>query len=134
MSYSDGEAVVLSHGIEVGGAHVTGGSLGTVVHRARSHADSSVYMVNWGEFGSFHVNENEIEPATLQYGDPVQSPSHYDLPGGLKVIDIVRDESFLRGNIIKYVLRAPHKQNELEDMKKAAEYLKWEIERLENES
>lgn len=65
--------------------------------------------------------------------DPVQSPSHYDLPGGLKVIDVVRDESFLRGNIIKYVLRAPHKQNELEDMKKALRYLTWEIERLENE-
>lgn len=65
--------------------------------------------------------------------DPVQSPSHYALPGGIQVIDLIRGESFLRGNLIKYVFRAPHKGNELQDMKKAAEYLKWEIERLENE-
>lgn len=64
---------------------------------------------------------------------PVQSPSHYDLPGGIQVIDLIRDESFLRGNLMKYIFRAPHKGNELEDLKKAAEYLKWEIERVENE-
>jgi len=78
-------------------------------------------------------NQVGVSPATLHNGDPVQSPSHYDLPGGMQVIDMIRGESFLRGNIIKYVMRAPHKGNELQDMKKAAEYLKWEIERLENE-
>lgn len=62
----------------------------------------------------------------------VTKPAHYDLPGGIQVIDLIRDESFLRGNLIKYVFRAPHKGNELEDLKKAAEYLKWEIERVEN--
>jgi hypothetical protein len=65
--------------------------------------------------------------------DPVLSPSHYDLPGGIQVIDLIRGESFLRGNALKYIFRAPHKGKELEDMKKAAEYVKWEIERLENE-
>lgn len=65
--------------------------------------------------------------------DRVKRPSHYDLPGGIQVIDLLKDESFLRGNIIKYVMRAPHKGNELEDMKKSREYITWEIERLENE-
>ena len=69
----------------------------------------------------------------LIQGSSVDSPPHYDLPGGVQVIDLIRDESFLRGNLIKYVFRAPHKGNELEDMRKAAKYLKWEIERLENE-
>lgn len=64
--------------------------------------------------------------------DPVNTPSHYQHPSGIEVIEITRHESFLRGNVLKYVLRAPYKGNELEDLKKAAKYLAWEIERVEN--
>lgn len=63
--------------------------------------------------------------------DAVKNPKHYKHPSGVEVIDITRYESFLRGNIIKYVLRAPYKGNELQDLKKAAQYLEWEIERIE---
>lgn len=61
----------------------------------------------------------------------VSHPAHYAHPSGVEVIEITKHESFLRGNIIKYVLRAPYKGNELEDMQKAAQYLSWEIERLQ---
>jgi hypothetical protein len=61
----------------------------------------------------------------------VNSPRHYLHPSGVEVINITRYESFLRGNILKYVLRAPYKNNELEDLKKAQQYLQWEIERIE---
>lgn len=67
-------------------------------------------------------------------GDPVNKPAHYQHPSGIEVIDITRHESFLRGNVLKYVLRAPYKNNELEDLKKAAKYLAWEIERVENDA
>ena len=63
--------------------------------------------------------------------DPVHHPNHYFHPSGIEVIDITRYESFLRGNILKYVLRAPYKGHELQDLKKAAQYLQWEIERIE---
>ena len=63
--------------------------------------------------------------------DPVNHPNHYFHPSGIEVIDITRYESFLRGNILKYVLRAPYKGHELQDLKKAAQYLEWEIERIE---
>ena len=63
--------------------------------------------------------------------DVVRNPSHYQHPSGIEVIDITRYESFLRGNIIKYVLRAPYKGSELQDLRKAAQYLEWEIERIE---
>lgn len=63
--------------------------------------------------------------------DPVKNPSHYKHPSGVEVIDITRYESFLRGNILKYVLRAPYKGHELQDLRKAAQYLEWEIERVE---
>lgn len=80
-----------------------------------------------------YVSVDDLTPATPQRDDPVQSPSHYDLPGGIQVIDLIRGESFLRGNALKYIFRAPHKGKELEDMKKSREYINWEIERLENE-
>lgn len=54
-------------------------------------------------------------------------------PSGIEAIEITQYESFLRGNILKYVLRAPYKGSEYEDLLKAAEYLNWEIERVEEE-
>ena len=36
--------------------------------------------------------------------------------------------NFNRGNVLKYIARAGKKENELEDLKKAMEYLKREIE------
>ena len=60
--------------------------------------------------------------------------NHYrSHPSGIEAIEITQYESFLRGNILKYVLRAPYKGSELKDLKKAAEYLQWEIERVEEE-
>lgn len=86
------------------------------------------------EIGSYEPHEYE----QIVYADEapgvlnnVSHPAHYAHPSGVEVIEITKHESFLRGNIIKYVLRAPYKGNELEDMQKAAQYLSWEIERLQ---
>ena len=65
--------------------------------------------------------------------DVVNNPKHYLHPSGIEAIEITRHESFLRGNIIKYVLRAPYKGTELQDLEKAAVYLEWEIERVKRE-
>ena len=54
-------------------------------------------------------------------------------PSGIEAIEITQYESFLRGNILKYVLRAPYKGDELADLEKAAEYLQWEIERVKED-
>lgn len=60
--------------------------------------------------------------------------SHYKShPSGIEAIEITQYESFLRGNIIKYIMRAPYKGTELEDLEKAAEYLQWEIERVKED-
>jgi hypothetical protein len=60
--------------------------------------------------------------------------THYKShPSGIEAIEITQYESFLRGNILKYVLRAPYKGTELEDLEKAAEYLQWEIERVKED-
>lgn len=54
-------------------------------------------------------------------------------PSGIEAIEITQYESFLRGNVIKYIMRAPYKGDELADLEKAAEYLQWEIERVKED-
>ena len=62
----------------------------------------------------------------------IHKASHYN-QGSIEVIDVIRDWNlnFVRGNVVKYVARAEHKGKELEDLKKAREYLNMEIEYLE---
>ena len=61
-------------------------------------------------------------------------PSYYDNKQGYDVIDISKhyNLNFNRGNILKYVIRAGKKDNELQDLKKALDYLQREIKYIEN--
>ena len=63
----------------------------------------------------------------------VNHPSHYNK--GIEPIDIIEswDLNFSLGNAIKYILRAPYKNDELEDLEKAKWYLEREIKRLKGE-
>ena len=72
--------------------------------------------------------------ATIQtIGDPVNHPSHYTShPSGVEVIQITEHMNFCLGNAIKYILRADHKGNQIQDLKKAAWYINREIDRLES--
>lgn len=73
-----------------------------------------------------------IEPAFLTSKETVNHPNHYNI-GGIEVIDFIESWSlgFSLGNAIKYIARAPYKNNELEDLKKARWYIDREIQRLE---
>ena len=67
--------------------------------------------------------------------DPVNHPKNYTShPSGIEVIDITEHMNFCLGNVIKYVLRADHKGNSLEDLKKARWYLDREIKKREDEA
>lgn len=67
----------------------------------------------------------------------VNHPQHYgrkDNPyEAIKVIEAHR-LNFNLGNVVKYILRAEHKGNAPEDLKKAAWYLNREIENLSKEN
>lgn len=67
-----------------------------------------------------------------QKKEAVNHPDHYNT-GKYEVIDVIEDWklNFNLGNVIKYVSRADHKGNKIEDLKKALWYLKREIERGE---
>jgi hypothetical protein len=56
--------------------------------------------------------------------DPVNHPAHYTNPKWpYEVIDLTEQLDFVLGNAVKYVLRAPYKGNEVEDLEKAKWYL-----------
>ena len=69
----------------------------------------------------------------------VNHPSYYNM-GSIEVIDAIEEwgfgEGFNRGNAIKYIARAGWKNpnTEIEDLKKAITYLRFEIDRLEKQN
>lgn len=63
--------------------------------------------------------------------DP-ETPEHYAKhPSGIECITIAEGFNFNLGNVIKYVWRAGLKVGVIEDLKKARDYINFEIERIE---
>ena len=64
----------------------------------------------------------------------INHPSHYNM-GKYEAIDVIEDWNlgFNLGNTVKYISRAGHKDNILQDLKKALWYLDREIKRIEKE-
>ena len=68
--------------------------------------------------------------------DAVDNPSHYMLfDGDIEVIDLVQDRlteeeflGYLKGNMIKYHMRAGHKGNLTQDLQKLRKYTEWLLE------
>jgi len=65
----------------------------------------------------------------------VDHPDHYN-QGKIEVIAAIEDWdlNFCEGNVIKYVARHRHKDEPLEDLRKARWYLERLISRIEDES
>ena len=70
----------------------------------------------------------------IEEKEMVNHPSHYNM-GKYEAIDVIEDWNlnFNLGNAVKYLARAGHKGNIIEDLKKAKWYIDREIQRLENE-
>ena len=62
----------------------------------------------------------------------IDHPSHYN-QGKFEAIDVIEDWklNFNLGNTVKYISRAGHKDNIIQDLKKSLWYLNREIDRLE---
>jgi hypothetical protein len=67
----------------------------------------------------------------LNAPDNVNHPSHYKV-GGIETIDFIEAKKlgYNLGNVVKYLTRADHKGNKLEDLRKAQWYLTREISML----
>ena len=66
-----------------------------------------------------------------QHTDTVNHPPHYKT-GGIETIDFIEAKSlnYNLGNVVKYITRADHKGNKLEDLAKAQWYLARELKNL----
>lgn len=64
--------------------------------------------------------------------DNVNHPQHYTShPSGVECIQVTEHMGFCLGNVLKYVWRADNKGNAVEDLRKAAWYLRREIAKRE---
>lgn len=75
------------------------------------------------------IGEPEVK-AVPKNEDVINHPSHYTR-GKIEVIDFIEDQQlpYHLGNVIKYIARAGHKGDKLEDLKKA----RWYLDRYINE-
>jgi hypothetical protein len=66
--------------------------------------------------------------------DLVNHPPHYTQhPSGVECIQITEHLNFCLGNAVKYIWRRGEKDDEIQDLKKAAWYINREIARLEKQ-
>lgn len=68
----------------------------------------------------------------------VHAPAHYN-QGSIEAIDAIREVlgadgfvAFCRGNALKYMWRMGHKGEPTQDAEKAAVYLRWAVDALNN--
>ena len=78
------------------------------------------------------VEVSDTPVRSVQF-DAVSKPSHYTEGRKYEPKDVIRDWdlNFNLGNTVKYVARAGRKDDILQDLKKARQYLDFEIEYLE---
>ena len=81
----------------------------------------------------FEKNAKKAGWSCTPSSDMVNSPSHYK-GHKFEVIDIIEDFdlNFRKGNALKYLLRAGHKDDYVQDLKKAIWYLNREIDAYNN--
>lgn len=71
----------------------------------------------------------------MEGDDAIESPAHYSEGRSFEPKDVIRDWNlnFNLGNVVKYVSRAGRKGDALEDLRKARQYLDFEIEAVYQE-
>ncbi len=64
--------------------------------------------------------------------DAVKHPDHYTShPSGVECIEITKHMGFCLGNAFKYIWRADLKEDTIKDLRKAIQYIEFEIEKRE---
>jgi hypothetical protein len=83
----------------------------------------------WGHTKEGYLYWKQLHEAILVDNDV---PKHYKNATNKDVIDFCHDNNinFCRGSAIKYIVRAGKKDDEIEDLKKAIDFLQREIKNL----
>lgn len=77
-------------------------------------------------------DETRVTETNQEEKEMINHPQHYNM-GKFEVIDVIEDWklNFNLGNTVKYISRAGHKDDIIQDLKKSLWYLDREIKRLE---
>lgn len=122
--------------LEHGGARVDvqGANIGDVFVAYSTDSVDDVYVADPADrFREFDINEACLELVT---DSTPTDPGHYKR-GGIEPIDYIAaqgwGEGFNRGNAVKYITRAGHKNPDtaVEDLEKAKVYIDKEISRIQ---
>lgn len=99
---------------------------GTLANMAAKRKEVNVVLANMIA-NTLEKPEVKVVP---KKEDVINHPSHYTR-GKIEVIDFIEDQQlpYHLGNVIKYIARAGHKGDKLEDLKKA----RWYLDRYINE-
>ena len=83
------------------------------------------------EVGGLTLTEVGNDKLRWVKNDAVNHPAHYTV-GGIETIDFIEAKKlgYNLGNVVKYLTRADHKGNKMEDLRKAQWYLTREINSL----
>jgi len=78
------------------------------------------------------VKEEGAPTPFMPTPDLVNHPDHYTM-GGIETIDFIEAKqlNYHLGNVVKYITRAGHKGNQLQDLQKALWYLEREIKNVQ---
>ena len=81
-----------------------------------------------------YQNRKEIVMSRTGAVNTVDHPEHYN-KGSIEAINIIEgwNLNFSVGNVIKYMLRAPHKGDEINDLEKAKWYLDRHLENIKKQ-
>jgi hypothetical protein len=95
----------------------------------------AIYAKDFVPEGVEKMDRQRFDEKGKPVDDMVNHPKHYTF-GKIEVITVIDDWQlgFYEGQVVKYVGRAKHKGNELEDLKKAQWYLNRRIEQLQKEN
>jgi len=93
-------------------------------YKAKERMQSSINVPS--PEGTLNIVETHF-PITME-ADQVNHPEHYRV-GGIETIDFIEKKNlgYNLGNAVKYISRADHKGNRLQDLQKAQWYLSREI-------
>ena len=109
----------------------TVGDIGGEFNLKPSESSASTESDATNTANTHRVPIGEIRPLI---DDPINHPSWYCRGGNIETIDFIEANklSFTRGNAVKYITRAGHKDpaQEITDLRKARFYIDWEINRL----
>ena len=110
----------------------TKGVTTSMATKRKTSAEKAVEALETMEDVDIMSNPN-AEGFKYEKFDPVSGPEHYISGRKYEPRKVIMDWDldFYLGNVIKYISRAGRKGDTIEDLKKAKQYLEWEIELLE---